>query len=264
MDLGLTGKRALVTGSTVGIGFAIAERLAREGAVVVLHGRAQAKVESSAERLRAAVPGAAVEVVAADLEAPEGTDHIARAVPDVDILVNNAGIFWPKAFEELTREDWTRIFEVNVFAAARLAAHYFPKMLARNAGRIVFISSESAQQIPVEMIHYGVSKTAMAALARGLAERTRKTNVTVNSVLAGPTKSEGVADFVRALGEREGKTESEAEADFFVSARPTSILQRFASPAEIADVVAFVVSERAAVINGAAVRAEGGLLKTTF
>lgn len=264
MDLQIRGQRALVTGSTAGIGQAIAVRLAAEGAEVIVTGRSQARVDSGIAAILEQVPGAHARGVAADLGTEQGVRAVIEAVPEVDILVNNVGIFGPKRFEEITTADWLSTFEVNVLSGARLSQHYLPRMLARGAGRILFISSESAQNIPVEMIHYGVSKTAQAALARGIAEMTRGTAVTVNTVLAGPTKSEGVGQFLTDLAKSQSMTQEQVEKEFFVTARPGSLIQRFASTAEIADVVAFLASPLASAVNGAAVRAEGGLLRGVF
>jgi NAD(P)-dependent dehydrogenase (short-subunit alcohol dehydrogenase family) len=264
VDLRLSGKLALVTGSTGGIGLAIARRLAREGARVVVNGRAEGRVRGACEALRRDVPGADVQGLASDLGREDEARRLIAALPDVDVLVNNVGIYGAKAVEALTTDDWTRMFAVNVLSGAWLSQHHLPRMLARNEGRVIFISSESALQIPVEMVHYGVSKAAQAALARGLAERTRGTAVTVNSVLAGPTRSEGVAEFVEGLARQRGVSQAEVERDFFSTARPTSLLQRFADPEEIAAVVAFLASPLASAVNGAAVRAEGGVLKGVY
>lgn len=264
MDLELRGATAVITGSTAGIGFAIAERLAREGAKVVISGRTQERVDDARAVLAKKVPHAEVAGVAADLGTVAGCVALIGAAPEADILVNNVGIFTVRPFEAIADDDWHAAFDTNVLSGARLSRHYLPRMLNHNRGRIIFISSESALQIPAEMIHYGVSKAAQAALARGLAELTRGTKVTVNTVLAGPTKSEGVGTFVADLARQQQKSEADVEAEFFQSARPTSLVQRFLSPEEIADVVAFVASERASAISGAALRAEGGVLKTAF
>jgi len=263
MDLQLTGKKALVTGSTAGIGLAIATALAREGAEVVINGRTGQRVAEAIQKIHAdADLKGSVSGIAADAGTRAGTDQLIAQVPDVDILVNNLGIFEPKPFEQIPDEDWRRFFEVNVLSGIRLARTYLPDMLKRNWGRIVFISSESAIQIPAEMIHYGMTKSAQIAVARGLAETTAGTGVTVNSVLPGPTKSEGVDAFVQKLSG--GKNFGDFEREFFTSVRPTSLLRRFEKVEEIASVVAFVCSPLASAINGAAVRAEGGVLKSAF
>jgi NAD(P)-dependent dehydrogenase (short-subunit alcohol dehydrogenase family) len=261
MNLDLDGKRALVTGSTAGIGFAIAAALAAEGAKVIVNGRTDERVASATQRLRETVSTAQVEGLAADLGTAKGCAEALRLYPEVDILVNNLGIFEPKPFPEITDEDWLRFFEVNVLSGIRLSRHYLPRMKEKNWGRIVFISSESGLQIPAEMVHYGMTKTAQLAVARGLAETTAGTAVTVNAVLPGPTDSEGVGEFVNRLA-AEGNTSREAfEKEFFTKMRPTSLLQRFEKPEEIAAVVAFVCSPRASAINGTALRAEGGVVR---
>lgn len=263
MDLQLQGKKALVTGSTAGIGLAIATMLASEGAEVVVNGRTQARVDEAVAKVRAvARDGAAVSGIAADAGSRAGAEQLLAQVPSVDVLVNNLGIFDPKPFLEIPDEDWLRFFEVNVLSGVRLVRAYLPGMLARNWGRVVFISSESAFQIPAEMIHYGMTKSAQVSVARGIAETTAGTGVTVNSVLPGPTRSEGVEEFVNKLSG--GKDFHEFERDFFTNVRPTSLLKRFETVEEIAAVVAFVCSPLAAAIHGAAVRAEGGVLKSAF
>lgn len=264
MELELRGKRALVTGSTAGIGHAIATRLATEGASVVITGRSEARVAAAVEAIRQKIPGAELRGVTANLDGEAGAARLIQLVQDVDVLVNNVGIYGSKPFEALTSEDWRRIFEVNVLSGARLSQHHLPRMLGRGHGRIIFISSESAVQIPAEMIHYGVSKTAQSALARGLAGLTRGSGVTVNSVLAGPTRSEGVVQFVEGVSKERGVTPAQVEKEFFSTMRPTSLLQRFETPEEIANVVAFIASPLAIAINGAAVRAEGGLVLGVF
>lgn len=261
LDLQLRGKRAVVSGSTAGIGLAIAQALAREGASVVVNGRQHARVEAAVLAVRSAAPGAHVLGVAADLGRPEGCAKLVNAAPDADVLVNNVGIFEPKAFPEITDADWLRFFEVNVLSGVRLSRAYLPGMLARNWGRILFISSESALQIPAEMIHYGTTKTAQLAVARGLAETTKGTAVTVNAILPGPTKSEGVGDFVASLAAQQKKTFEAMEKDFFEHARPSSLLRRFLTPAEIAALVTFVASPAASGVNGAALRVDGGVVR---
>jgi NAD(P)-dependent dehydrogenase (short-subunit alcohol dehydrogenase family) len=262
MDLQLTKKTALVTGSTAGIGFAIASLLAQEGASVVVSGRSRQRVEQVVQRLRTETKNARVTGVAADLGTKEGVDLLTRDVPAVDVLVNNLGIFEPKPFAEITDEDWLRFFEVNVLSGVRLSRFYLPQMLQRNWGRVVFISSESAINVPAEMIHYGLTKTAQLALARGLAELTAGTGVTVNSVLPGPTRSEGVERFVEDLAKGQGTDAARVEAEFFRTARPSSLLKRFATPEEVAAMVAYVCSPRASATNGAALRVDGGVVRS--
>jgi NAD(P)-dependent dehydrogenase (short-subunit alcohol dehydrogenase family) len=261
MDLQLRGKKALVTGSTAGIGLAIATTLAREGADVVINGRTEARVAEAVSKVRKDAKGD-VSGIAADTGARAGTEQVIARLADVDVLVNNLGIFEPKPFQQIPDEDWLRFFEVNVLSGIRLTRAYLPGMLRRNWGRVVFISSESAFQIPAEMIHYGMTKSAQVAVARGVAETTAGTGVTVNSVLPGPTRSEGVEEFVQKLSG--GKSFREFEREFFSTIRPTSLLKRFETVEEVAAVVAFVCSPLGAAINGAAVRAEGGVLKSAF
>jgi NAD(P)-dependent dehydrogenase (short-subunit alcohol dehydrogenase family) len=262
MDLGLHGKRALVTGSTAGIGFATAVELAREGAAVWVNGRTEARVEAAVKKVQAAA-GATSQVrgVAADLATAEGAARVISAAPDLDVLVNNVGIFEAKPFADISDVDWTHFLEVNVLSGVRLSRHHLPRMLQRGFGRILFISSESGLQIPAEMIHYGVTKTAQLGLSRGLAELTRGTAVTVNSILAGPTRSEGVGQFVEGMARQLGRSGAEVERDFFQNARPTSLLQRFETPEEIAGLVTFVASARASGVNGAALRVDGGVVR---
>jgi NAD(P)-dependent dehydrogenase (short-subunit alcohol dehydrogenase family) len=262
MNIDLSGKTALVTGSTAGIGHAIAKGLAASGAGVVVNGRTQGKVDSAVAAITRSVPGDKVRGVAADVSTAEGCKALLAALPDVDILINNAGIFEPKGFFDIPDEDWSRFYEVNVMSGVRLSRAYMPGMLKRNWGRIVFISSESALNIPKEMIHYGMTKTAQLAVARGLAELTRGTAVTVNSVLPGPTMSEGVEAFVKDLAKQNGQSVEEAAAGFVKQHRPTSLVERFASVAEIANMVVYVSSREASVTNGAALRAEGGIIQT--
>jgi NAD(P)-dependent dehydrogenase (short-subunit alcohol dehydrogenase family) len=262
MKIDLSGKTALVTGSTAGIGNAIAKGLAAAGADVVVNGRSQSKVDAAIAAMAKAVPGARVRGIAADVSTAAGCKALLAALPDVDILINNAGIFEPKDFFEIPDEDWSRFFEVNVMSGVRLSRGYMQGMLKRNWGRIVFISSESAINIPTEMIHYGLTKTAQLAIARGLAQLTSGTAVTVNSVLPGPTMSEGVETFVKDLARRNGQSVEEAAANFVKQHRPTSLLQRFASVDEIANMVVYVASKQASATNGAALRAEGGIVST--
>ncbi len=261
MDLQLTNKKAMVTGSTSGIGFAIASLLAEEGATVVVNGRSQGRVDQAVERIQKERKNREVTGVAADAGTKEGVDLLTRKMPVLDILVNNLGIFEPKPFAEITDQDWQRFFEINVLSGARLSRFYLPQMLQKNWGRIVFISSESGVNIPVEMIHYGVTKTAQIALARGLAESTVGTGVTVNSVLPGPTRSEGVEQFLKDLAKGRGSDVAQIEAEFFRTGRPTSLLRRFATPEEVAAMVVYACSPRASATNGAALRVDGGVIQ---
>src|SRR5579862_769063 len=263
MDLQLKGKLALVSGSTAGIGFAIASTLAQEGARVIVNGRSKSSVDDALKRLRSTTDGD-VQGVAGDLGTAAAAQEVARAHPGVEILVNNLGIFEPKPFEEISDTDWLRFFEVNVLSGVRLARLYLPSMKKANWGRIIFISSESAVQIPSEMIHYGMTKTAQLAVSRGLAESVAGTDITVNSVLPGPTLSRGVGDFVAALAEQGGKSLTEVEREFFEQVRPTSLIRRFATPEEVASLVAYIASPRASATTGGALRVDGGVIKSAF
>lgn len=262
MDLQLKGKTAFISGSTQGIGFAIALQLLKEGASVVINGRTEDRVKEAVGKLRQQVPGATVSGVAADFSKAADVNKLIEKLPVVDILVNNAGIFEPRPFEEITDEEWLRFFEVNVLSGVRLSRHYFQHMLQQNWGRIIFISSESAVMIPEEMIHYGMTKTAQLSISRGLAELTKNTNVTVNTVMPGPTKSEGVVEFIKQVAISKQITPEEAEKDFFKTMRPSSLIQRFADVSEIANLVTYVASPLSAATNGAALRADGGLVKS--
>jgi NAD(P)-dependent dehydrogenase (short-subunit alcohol dehydrogenase family) len=265
MTTSFKGQRALVTGSTAGIGYAIAAELARGGAEVIINGRTQQRVDQALHSLRTVLgAGAILHGVAADVGSAAGTQALIARYPDVDILINNAGIFAVQPFLESLDEDWQRFYEVNVLSGVRLSRHYLAGMLKRNRGRIIFISSESGVQIPVEMIHYGMTKAAQIAIARGLAQLTVGTAVTVNSVLPGPTRSEGVGTFVADFARKQNVTPEEFERGFLETARPTSLLKRFIEPEEIARVVAFVASPDASAMNGAAVRAEGGVVLSAF
>lgn len=264
MNLQLEGKLALVTGSTAGIGFAIAKVLASEGARVIVNGRTEARVNEAITQLKNLSARAALVPLALDLSQAGAAEETARRFGEVDILVNNLGRYEPKPFEEVTDADWSAMIETNFMSGVRLARHYLPRMKRAGWGRIIFISSESAVNIPVEMIHYGVTKTMQVALARGLAETTAGTQVTVNSVLAGPTRSEGVEKFIAELGKTSHTSPAEVEKDFFRTARPSSLLQRFATPDEVAALVAFVASPLSAATNGAALRVEGGLVRSVL
>ena len=262
MDLRLTGKVALVTGSTAGIGFAVARSLAKEGAHVYLNGRTQGRVDSAIRAIRSEIASAEVDGIEADFANASGAETVIKKLPAVDVLVNNVGIFEPKPFAEISDSDWYRFFEINVMSGVRLSRHYLPEMLKRNWGRILFISSESAVQIPAEMVHYGMTKTAQLAVARGLAETTAGTSVTVNSVLPGPTASEGVERFVHELATEQKTNAAAVESEFFRTMRPTSLLKRFAKPEEVAAMVAFVCSPLSEATNGAALRVDGGVVRS--
>jgi len=262
MNLELIGKTALISGSTKGVGFAIASQLAAEGARVIMNGRSDKAVNSALEQVRKAVPKAKVEGFAGDLATVTATEDLLKLFPAVDILVNNLGIYEPRPFDAISDEDWRHIFEVNVLSGVRLSRAYLSGMKERNWGRIVFISSESAINSPKEMIHYGMTKTAQLAVSRGLAEHCGGTGVTVNSVLPGPTHSAGVEDFVAQLGG--GQSFEAFEKEFFRSVRPSSLLKRFETPDEVARLVTFVCSPVASAINGAALRVDGGVVSSCF
>jgi NAD(P)-dependent dehydrogenase (short-subunit alcohol dehydrogenase family) len=260
MNINLIGKSAVVSGSTAGIGFAIAWGLARAGAHVFINGRGEKSVQTALARLTKDVPGAKADGVAADLSTAAGVAAFVARVPDTDILVNNVGIFEPKAFEDIPDEDWQRFFDVNVMSGVRLSRHYLPGMVRRNWGRVVFISSESGLQIPVEMVHYGMTKTAQLAISRGLAQSVAGTGVTVNAVLPGPTRSEGVAQMFAALAKEKGVSEAEIEKQFIAQNRPTSLIRRVADVEEVANMVVYVCSPQASATTGAALRVDGGVV----
>ena len=259
MDTKLTGKLALVSGSTAGIGHAIAA----EGARVIVNGRSQASVDSAVSKIKPAA-GGEVHGFGGDLGTAAAAEEVVRQHPNIEILVNNLGIFEPKPFEDIPDPDWIRFFEVNVLSGVRLARLCLPAMRRANWGRIIFISSESGVQIPAEMIHYGVTKTAQLTVSRGLAEAVAGTGITVNSILPGPTKSRGVTDFVDALAKADGKSFSEFEQEFFAKVRPTSLIKRFASPEEVASLVAYIASPLSSATIGAALRVDGGVVKSAF
>ena len=262
MDLQLKNKKALVTGSTAGIGYAIAKQLAKENAHVYINGRTTARVETAVKKLKDETGNPNISGFAVNFSDSKQIENLIQQLPEVDILVNNVGIFEPKPFKDISDADWFKFFEVNVLSGVRLSRAYFDKMIAKNWGRIIFISSESAVQIPDEMIHYGMTKTAQLAVSRGLAELTKGTNVTVNTVLPGPTFSEGAGDFIESLARDQNKSVKDIEKDFFQHMRPSSLLQRFATPDEIASLVTFVASPLSSATNGAALRADGGVVRS--
>lgn len=262
MDLKLKDKIAFISGSTAGIGFAIAQRFLKEGAQVIINGRTRENIDIAINELKSLVENAKVSGIAADFSKTDDINRLLKELPEVDILINNTGIFEPKAFRDIDDEDWFRFFEINVMSGIRLSRHYFPKMLDKNWGRIIFISSESAVFIPEEMIHYGMTKTAQISISRGLAELTKGSKVTVNSILPGPTKSKGVGKYIDDLAKVENKSLADVEENFFENMRPSSLLQRFATVEEVADTVVYYSSPLASATNGASIRVEGGLIRS--
>jgi NAD(P)-dependent dehydrogenase (short-subunit alcohol dehydrogenase family) len=262
MIIDLSGTRAIVTGSTAGIGFAIARGLAESGAAVVVNGRSQQRVDAAIAQLREEFPSARVEGIAGDLSTAAGVAAFLPKAGVADILVNNLGIFEPKPFDAIPDADWQRFFETNVMSGIRLSRHYLPAMVSRGWGRIVFISSESGLNIPAEMIHYGMTKTAQLAVSRGLAESAAGTGVTVNAVLPGPTRSEGVADFFGKMARDQSVSQEEMERQFIAEHRPSSVIQRLATPEEVANMVVYVCSRQASATTGAALRVDGGVVRS--
>jgi NAD(P)-dependent dehydrogenase (short-subunit alcohol dehydrogenase family) len=261
MDLHLTNKKALVTGSTAGIGLAIATSLLKEGAAVIINGRSETRIGQAIAGLQKAIPGCNVTGIVADFSNVQQVDELIKKAGDIDILINNIGIFEPKQFFDIPDKDWFNFFEVNVLSGVRLSRAFMPYMLQQNWGRIIFISSESGVLTPGEMIHYGTTKTAQLAVSRGLAELTKGSAVTVNTVLPGPTWSEGASEFVKNLAQSQQLPVEQVEASFFKEERPTSLLQRFATVNEVASMVTYLVSPLASATNGAAVRVDGGVVK---
>lgn len=262
MDLKLKDKTALVTGSTAGIGFAIAQILAHEGATVIINGRSKDRVAQAIQQIKTIYPTAKLIAAPADLSNKKEVAALIQQIPVVDILVNNAGIYNTKPFIDIPDEEWLHLFDVNVMSGVRLSRHYLVPMLKQNWGRIIFISSESGLQIPAEMVHYGMSKTAQIAIARGIAETTAGTHVTVNSVLPGPTSTEGVTQFIKSLEQEQKKSSEEIEKEFFKTVRPSSLIKRFTTPEEVANMVAFLCSPLSSATNGAAVRVDGGIVRS--
>ncbi|PTB96115.1 oxidoreductase [Marivirga lumbricoides] len=262
MNLQLENKTALVTGSTAGIGYAIAKQLASEGAIVTINGRKKESLIEAIDRLKKETGNENINGIAADFAKKEEVTHLIKSIPDVDILINNVGIFNEVDFADITDEEWSEVFEINVMSGVRLSRHYFLKMMQKNEGRIIFISSESALNIPTEMIHYGMTKTAQLSISRGLARLTKGSNVTVNAVLPGPTWSRANENGLKAQAEKEGKTLEEVLKDFFEKRRPTSLTQKFASTEEVAYLVAYVASPLSAATNGASLRVDGGVVNS--
>ncbi|MBL0708071.1 MAG: SDR family oxidoreductase [Sulfurimonas sp.] len=264
MNLNIQNKTALITGSTQGIGFATAKKLCEEGVNVIINGRDVSRVESAVDSLKGEFPKLSIRGIAADLKDEKGCFELTSQIKHIDILINNVGIFEPRDFTEISNDEWLHMFNVNVMSGVRLSQHYLPKMLEQDWGRIVFISSESALQIPKEMIHYGMTKTAQISVARGIAELTKGTKVTSNSIIVGPSKSEGVAQFMEDLAKQEGKTFQEIEKFFFNEVRPTSLIKRFSNVDEIANMIVYVSSQNASATNGATLRVDGGVVQSAF
>lgn len=264
MDLQLNNQTAFISGSTAGIGYAIARQLAAEGAKVIINGRSAERINAAVSEIKSDTGNQNVSGILADFSKPEQIAELIRQLPEVDILVNSFSIFEPKSFVDITDDDWLKFHNMNIMSGIRLSRAYIGGMLKRNSGRIIFISSESGVFIPEEMIHYGVTKTAQIAIARGLAEMTKGTNVTVNSVLPGPTLSEGVGNFVGQLAVDQQKTTAQVKEEFFKSMRPTSLVQRFLLPEEVANMVVYLASPKASATNGAAIRVDGGVVKSVL
>ena len=264
MDLKIANKTALITGSTQGIGFATAKKLCEEGANVIINGRNEQKVNNVVMKLKALFSDVKIIGITADLKDNEGCNKLISSIPHIDILINNLGIFEPKEFKDITEQEWLHMFNVNVMSGVRLSQHYLSSMVEQNWGRIIFISSESAIQIPKEMIHYGMTKTAQISVSRGIAELTRGTNVTSNSIIVGPSKSEGVVQFIEDFAKQNNQTFKEMEKDFFKNIRPTSLIQRFAEVEEDANMIVYIASALSSATNGAIVRVDGGVVQSAF
>ena len=264
MDLKIANKIALITGSTQGIGFATAKKLCQEGVNVIINGRTKDKVEIAVKKLKDEFPHLKIIGIEADLKDNEGCNKLISAIPHIDILINNLGIFEPKEFEDISEKEWLHMFNVNVMSGVRLSQHYLSSMINQDWGRIIFISSESAIQIPKEMIHYGMTKTAQISVSRGIAELTKGTNVTSNSILVGATKSEGVMTFINDLAKQNNQTPDELEKDFFEYVRPTSLIKRFADVEESANMIVYTASALSSATNGAILRVDGGVIQSAF
>jgi len=262
MDLKIRNKTALITGSTMGIGFATAKKLAQEGVNVILNGRSQSNIDNAIKKIQKEIKNSNIRGIKADLSTKEGSDKLISEVPHIDILINNLGIFEPKEFTQINDEDWLEMFNTNVMSGVRLSRHYFPLMQKQNWGRIIFISSESAYQIPKEMIHYGMTKTAQLAVSRGIAELTKGSNVTSNAIIVGPSNSEGVTDFLSNYAKEQDVSFEEMEKDFFDNVRPTSLLNRFTDVEEIANLIVYTASDLSSATNGAVLRADAGVVQS--
>jgi len=264
MDLKLKDKKVFISGSSAGIGFETARRFLEEGTEVIINARTKKSVDQAIQKLKKLIPDARVSGIPADFSKVEEVNSLIQELPEIDILINNVGIFEPKDFTDIPDEDWYRLFEVNVMSGIRLSRHIFPELMKKNWGRIIFISSESAVLIPEEMIHYGMTKTAQLSISRGLAELSKGTGVTVNSILPGPTKSKGASEFLEKLSKEQDMSIEEAEKDFIKNMRPSSLIQRFASVEEVANTIVYYCSPLASATNGASIRVEGGLVKSIF
>jgi NAD(P)-dependent dehydrogenase (short-subunit alcohol dehydrogenase family) len=262
MKIDLSGKTAIVTGSTAGIGYAIAKGLAQAGATVVVNGRTAAAVERTVAELNSAVAHANIRGVVADVGSPDGCSALVTAEPQTDILVNNVGIYGPQDFFEIPDAEWTRFFEINVMSGVRLSRAYLPGMVQNHWGRVLFLSSESALNIPADMIHYGFTKTALLSISRGLAKRVAGTGVTVNAILPGPTLSDGLEAMLKEEQKASGLSMEETAAAFVMKHRPTSIIQRAATVEEVANLVVYTASLQASATTGAALRVDGGVVET--
>jgi len=263
MDLNLHGKRAFISGSTQGIGFAIAQRLLNENVAVTINGRQPEKTEQARKNLQEQFPDANVAAIAADFSKKEEVENLLAQLTDIDILINNIGIFEVKDFEKITDGDWYKYFEINVMSSVRLSRHLMPKMLNKNWGRIIFISSESGVNIPANMVHYGMTKSAMMAIANGLSKLTKGTEVTVNTILGGPTYSDGVAKVVEQIAEAQNLSVEQMKNAILQQSNPHSLLERFIEPNEIANLATYLSSPLSLATNGSSIRADGGVLRTT-
>ncbi len=264
MDLKIKGKTALITGSSQGIGFAVAKKLCEEGVNIIINGRDQKKIDQAINKLQKEYPNINIQGIRADLKDKDGCDKLISKIAHIDILINNLGIFEPRDFKEIKESEWLHMFNVNVMSGVRLSQHYLEKMLDQDWGRIIFISSESALQIPKEMIHYGMTKTAQVSVSRGIAELTKGTKVTSNSIILGPSKSEGVTQFLNDFAKQNDQTFDDVEKDFFKNIRPSSLIQRFAEVEEGANMITYIASDLSSTTNGALLRVDGGVVQSAF